>query len=64
MALVKVIGNGQITILKELRTAPGIVEGDLLEIGLTNAGLAIKPKMAVDKEWAQQKLLPTISRML
>ena len=63
MALVKVIRNGQITIPKELRTALGSEEGDLLEIRLTKAGMAIKPKVAFDKELAQEKPLRTISRM-
>jgi AbrB family looped-hinge helix DNA binding protein len=57
MVLVKAIRNGQITIPKALRTALGIEEGDLLEIRLTKAGMAIKPKVAVDKELAQEILL-------
>lgn len=52
MPLVKVIRNGQITIPKELRAALGIEEGDLLEVRLSEAGMTIKPKAAVDRELA------------
>ena len=52
MPLVKVIRNGQITIPKELRTALRIEEGDLLEVKLSEAGMTIKPKTAVDRELA------------
>ncbi|MGA2936426.1 MAG: AbrB/MazE/SpoVT family DNA-binding domain-containing protein [Syntrophobacteraceae bacterium] len=47
--------NGQITIPKELRAALGIEEGDLLEVKLTEAGMTIKPKTAVDRELAGRR---------
>lgn len=53
MPLVKVIRNGQITIPKELRGALGIEEGDLLEVRLSEGGMTIKPKTAVDRELAK-----------
>jgi len=64
MPLVKVIRHGQITLPKEVRVALGIEEGDLLEVKLAKDGMTIKPKVAVDKELAQAKLLRTIKKLL
>ena len=63
MPLVKVIRHGQITLPKELRVALGIEEGDLLEVNLAKDGMTIKPKVAVDKELAQEKLLRSIKKL-
>jgi AbrB family looped-hinge helix DNA binding protein len=63
MPLVKVIRHGQITIPKELRAALGIEEGDLLEVKLAEGGMTIKPKVAIDKELAQEKLLRSIKKI-
>jgi AbrB family looped-hinge helix DNA binding protein len=63
MPLVKVIRHGQITLPKEVRVALGIEEGDLLEVKLTKNGMTVKPKIAVDKELAQEKLLRSIKKL-
>lgn len=63
MPLVKVIRHGQITLPKEVRVALGIEEGDLLEVKLTKNGMTVKPKIAVDKELAQEKLLGSIKKL-
>ena len=63
MPLVKVIRHGQITLPKGLRVALGIEEGDLLEVELAKDGMTIKPKVAVDKALAQEKLLRSIKKL-
>jgi len=63
MPLVKVIRHGQITIPKELRAVLGIVEGDILEVKLAKGGMTIKPKLAIDKELAREKLLRSIKKL-
>lgn len=63
MPLVKVIRHGQITLPKDLRLALGIEEGDLLEVKLAKDGMTIKPKVVVDKQVAQEKLLGSIKKL-
>lgn len=63
MPLVKVIRHGQITIPKEVRAVLGIAEGDLLEVKLAKGGMTIRPKVAVDKDLAQEKLLRSIKKL-
>lgn len=41
----------------------GIEEGDLLEVSLAKDGMSINPKVAVDKELAQEKLLRSIKKL-
>jgi AbrB family looped-hinge helix DNA binding protein len=50
MPLVKILRHGQITLPKEIRKILGVEEGDLLEVGLENARVFLKPKVLVDKE--------------
>jgi AbrB family looped-hinge helix DNA binding protein len=50
MPVVKILRHGQITLPKEIRKILGVEEGDLLEVGLENARVFIKPKVLVDKE--------------
>jgi len=50
MPVVKILRHGQITLPKEIRKILGVEEGDLLEVGLENARVVIKPKVLVDKE--------------
>jgi AbrB family looped-hinge helix DNA binding protein len=50
MALVKILRHGQITLPKEIRKILGVEEGDLLELGLENARVFLKPKVLMDKE--------------
>ena len=52
MRLVKILRHGQITLPKEIRKILGVEEGDLLELGLENAKVFLKPKVLVDKESA------------
>ncbi len=50
MPLVKILRHGQITLPKEIRKILGVEEGDLLELGLENARVFLRPKVLVDKE--------------
>ncbi len=50
MPVVKILRHGQITLPKEVRKVLGVEEGDLLEVGLENAKVFLKPKVLVDKE--------------
>lgn len=63
MPLVKVIRNGQITIPKELRAALGIEEGDFLEVKLSEGGMTIKPKTAVDKDLAKGRFFQMVEQI-
>ena len=63
MPLVKVIRNGQITIPKELRSVLGIQEGDFLEINLKGRNMVIEPKVAIDKDLAQEELFQIVKKM-
>ncbi|HOI93098.1 MAG TPA: AbrB/MazE/SpoVT family DNA-binding domain-containing protein [Syntrophobacter fumaroxidans] len=63
MPLVRVIRNGQITIPKKLRAALGIEEGDLLEVKLSQGGMTIKPKTAVDKELAKGRFFRMVEEI-
>ncbi len=63
MPLVKVIRNGQITLPKQLRNKLGIEEGDLLEVKLDNAGITIKPKVAIDKELAGDRFFKMVDEI-
>jgi AbrB family looped-hinge helix DNA binding protein len=63
MPLVKVVRNGQITLPKELRTALGIQEGDLLEVKLMKSGMVIKPKVAVDKDVARDRFFQMVDEL-
>jgi antitoxin PrlF len=50
MPVVKILRHGQITLPKEIRKILGVEEGDLLELGLENARVFLKPKVLVDKQ--------------
>jgi AbrB family looped-hinge helix DNA binding protein len=50
MPVVKILRHGQITLPKEIRKILGVEEGDLLELGLENAKVFLKPKALVDKQ--------------
>jgi AbrB family looped-hinge helix DNA binding protein len=50
MPVVKILRHGQITLPKEIRKILGVEEGDLLEVGLENARVVLRPKVLVDKE--------------
>jgi AbrB family looped-hinge helix DNA binding protein len=50
MPVVKILRHGQITLPKEIRKILGVEEGDLLELGLENARVFLRPKVLVDKE--------------
>ena len=50
MPVVKILRHGQITLPKEIRKILGVEEGDLLEVGLENARVYLKPKVLVDKQ--------------
>jgi AbrB family looped-hinge helix DNA binding protein len=50
MPVVKILRHGQITLPKEIRKILGVGEGDLLEVGLENARVVLRPKVLVDKE--------------
>ena len=50
MVVVKILRHGQITLPKEIRKILGVEEGDLLELGLENARVFLRPKILVDKE--------------
>lgn len=50
MAVVKILRHGQITLPKEIRKILGVEEGDLLELGLEDTKVFLKPKVLVDKE--------------
>jgi AbrB family looped-hinge helix DNA binding protein len=50
MPVVKILRHGQITLPKEIRKILGVEEGDLLEVGLENARVFLRPKILVDKE--------------
>jgi antitoxin PrlF len=50
MPVVKILRHGQITLPKEIRKILGVEEGDLLELGLENAIVYLKPKVLVDKQ--------------
>ncbi len=63
MPLVKVIGNGQITIPKELRAILDIQEGDFLEINLRGRDMVIKPKIAIDKDLTREKFFKVVDEI-
>ncbi|MGC8492806.1 MAG: AbrB/MazE/SpoVT family DNA-binding domain-containing protein [Syntrophobacteraceae bacterium] len=63
MALVKVIRNGQITLPKSLRDRLGIREGDLLEVTLTESGMHIAPKTAVDSDLVHSRFFSMVSEL-
>ena len=50
MPVVKILRHGQITLPKEIRKILGVEEGDLLELGLEDAKIFLKPKVLMDKE--------------
>jgi AbrB family looped-hinge helix DNA binding protein len=50
MPVVKILRHGQITLPKEIRKILGVEEGDLLELGMENTRVFLKPKVLVDKE--------------
>ena len=50
MPVVKILRHGQITLPKEIRKILGVEEGDLLELGMENTKVFLKPKVLVDKE--------------
>ena len=50
MPVVKILRHGQITLPKEIRKILGVEEGDLLELGLENAGVFLQPKILIDKK--------------
>ncbi len=50
MAVVKILRHGQITLPKEVRKILGVEEGDLLELGMEDTKIFLKPKVLVDKE--------------
>jgi AbrB family looped-hinge helix DNA binding protein len=50
MPVVKILRHGQITLPKEIRKILGVEEGDLLELGLENARVVLKPKVLVDRQ--------------
>ncbi len=41
----------------------GIAEGDLSEVKLAKGGMTIKPKIAIDKDLAEEKLLRSIKKL-
>jgi len=63
MPLVKVIRNGQITLPKELRTALGIREGDLLEVKMTKSGMIIKPRAPAGKDSAGDNFFQMVDEL-
>ena len=56
MPYVKVLRGGQITMPKSLRQALEIKEGDVLEVGMENQKVVLKPKALADKEQAWRRL--------
>lgn len=63
MPLVKVIRHGQITLPKQIRDALGIREGDLLDVRLTGADVLLRPKAAVDREVAGERLFQMLEEI-
>jgi AbrB family looped-hinge helix DNA binding protein len=56
MALVKVLGDGQVTLPAEARKALKLKEGDYLDLEVTERGVLLKPVAAIDRAEAWRKI--------
>jgi AbrB family looped-hinge helix DNA binding protein len=56
MALVRVLGNGQITLPAEAREALHLNAGDYLDLQVTDGVATLKPVAAIDREQAWRKV--------
>jgi AbrB family looped-hinge helix DNA binding protein len=63
MSLVKVKEKYQVTIPSAIRDRLSLKVGDMLEIGLENDQIVLKPKIIVDKSEAWKKLFEVMDRV-
>ena len=63
MSLVKVKEKYQVTIPSAIRHKLSLKVGDILEIGLENDQIVLKPKIIVDKSEAWKKLFEVMDRV-
>lgn len=62
MSLVKVIGDGQITLPAEAREALRVKEGDYIEAEVVEGEVRLKPVAVVDREAAWKRVMEIVKR--
>ena len=62
MSLVKVVGNGQITLPPEVLEALRVKEGDHLEAEVVEGEVRLKPVAIVDRAAAWQRVMEIVNR--